>query len=175
MMRQPLPTLWPTLRSSAKAAPLATARPSSSRSIGSTSGSSKHTIHPRNGARWTSHLAPFLFHLHHGDEPPHPHRPIGKAIDVFRLPLDGARHAAIVQPDRHQKDLVQRNAAGTVEGVTDLRLKSTALVHRPSRETRHEEVCGLDRRFDGARPILSREQLPYVHPRLEARGRHLVV
>src|SRR5665213_1595298 len=50
--------------------------------------------------------------------------PVGKQIDVLGLPLNARGDAAIVETDRNQKDIVQREAAGAIQRIPDFRLKS---------------------------------------------------
>src|SRR5579863_1500509 len=95
--------------------------------------------------------------------------PIRKQVDILRLPLDRARHSAGVQPHGKHEDLVQRHPPCAVQCIADLRLKASPLRHRLPREAGHEKIRPFNRRFDGPRPILSREQLPHIHPRFEPR------
>src|SRR5436190_3320718 len=82
----------------------------------------------------------------------------------MNLAADPPRHAALVEPHRNQERLIERSAPGAIERVPDLRLERAFFAHREVREAGHEEIRGLDRLFDGSRPVLAWQQLPPVEP-----------
>ena len=79
-----------------------------------------------------------------------------------------AGHAARVQPRRNDEDLVQRHAPRAIQPVPDFGLESALLVYRVCRKAGHEEIRILNRALDGSRPVLPRQQLARVGPRVEA-------
>jgi hypothetical protein len=95
-------------------------------------------------------------------------RPVGKQVHVLPFALDGAGHAAGIQAHRHQEDFLQRDAARAIERVADFGLKAAAPVHRPRGKARHAEIRCLDGGFQGARPVLARQQFLAIHPGAES-------
>ncbi len=83
--------------------------------------------------------------------------------------MNGSRHGALVQPDRHNVDLVQRHLPRAIQRIADFRLEATLFAHRLPGETRHEEIRAINRRLDRPRPVLPGQQLSYIHPGIEPR------
>src|SRR5579871_813475 len=107
--------------------------------------------------------------MHRGNHVIDTFQPIGKQIDILQLPLDQSRYAAGIQTDGYDEDVIQGKMAGTLQRIAYLRLKPTLLVDRSGRETGHKKIRSLDGIFDGARPVLTRQELSGIHPRSETR------
>ena len=81
--------------------------------------------------------------------------------------LDPRGHRAVVEPHGDDEDGIQWQAVGAVQGVTQLGVELPALADRVAGKTGDEEIADLDGLLDGARPVLSRQQLAGVQPRIE--------
>src|SRR5262249_19224731 len=66
--------------------------------------------------------------------------PVRKQIDILNFALDTRRNPAIIEAHRHDKGVVQRHAARTIERVTHFGLEAAALLHRAGGETGDEAI-----------------------------------
>lgn len=97
-------------------------------------------------------------------DPPQASPPIRKQIDILNLAPDSGRHPAAVQAYGDKKNVVQWNLPRAIQSKTDLGLKSAFFSRRILREARDDNIGGFDGVFDGARPVLPRQQLAPVNP-----------
>src|SRR5580658_8340168 len=103
-----------------------------------------------------------------------PSCPIGEEVDVLRLALNSRRHAAIVQPDRDQKDFVERHIVGEIERVVDFCLESAPFFDRLARKAGDEKIRAGDGVFNPMRPVLAREELAPIQPDGKTKRRQVV-
>ena len=94
--------------------------------------------------------------------------PVGEQIHVLNLAADAERETTVVQPHRNEEDFVERQAAGAVERVAKFRLERSLFAGGVLRETSDKKIGHLDGLGNRARPILSRQKLLPVEPRVEA-------
>src|ERR1700690_1883870 len=94
--------------------------------------------------------------------------PVREQVDILELPLHAGRHGTRLRPHGNEVDFVERQPARAIESIPQLGLKMSALGNRAAREAGNEKVRDRDRLFDGARPVLPGQQLPAIHPRIEA-------
>ena len=62
----------------------------------------------------------------------------------MELGLDRARNLTGIQAHRDDEDLVERNLAGAIERVSDLRLEAAALAHGVGTEAGDEKIGRVD-------------------------------
>src|SRR5579862_9862264 len=112
--------------------------------------------------------ARFVLGPDHRNHAAHAGIPGRKQVQILHLSGYTAGYRAVVESQRNQENLIKRYLGGATESVAQLAVKRSAFGSGAARKARHEEVRGLDRGFDGSRPVLSRKQLPLIQPGAQA-------
>jgi hypothetical protein len=66
---------------------------------------------------------------HHGEQAAEPFAPIREQVDILKLSLDAGGHAAVVQAHGDDKNFVQWDSPGALQGIADFCLKSALFAY----------------------------------------------
>ena len=96
----------------------------------------------------------------------HAFLPVREEIHILHLIGDAPRYLALLKAYRDHENgfyvIGERAPAGAIERIAQLALKLTSFQYRPPGKARYERVRHLNAPFDGARPVLSRQQFVFV-------------